>query len=136
MFGDHTYLSGVTHSLGEHFRKVAVEVDERFFQEVEGPSVLDIGSNDGTQLRHFQSLGYDVQGVESSRTAARIATAAGVPTLNEFFNLDCRRAGSGGNSHVVNAAGGVSSRRTSFRHPKASGRACARTGSLSSSFCT
>jgi len=25
MFGDHTYLSGVTASLSEHFRQVAVE---------------------------------------------------------------------------------------------------------------
>src|SRR5580693_6243486 len=36
MFADHTYLSGVTQSLGEHFRKSAVEVDERFFKDVEG----------------------------------------------------------------------------------------------------
>ena len=27
MFGDHTYLSGVTRSLGEHFGEVATEVD-------------------------------------------------------------------------------------------------------------
>lgn len=27
MFGDHTYLSGVTRSLSDHFRNVAVEVD-------------------------------------------------------------------------------------------------------------
>ncbi|HEV7225873.1 MAG TPA: class I SAM-dependent methyltransferase [Pirellulales bacterium] len=113
MFGDHTYLSGVTRSLSDHFRKVAAEVDERF-----GPSgalapalsqgeresgaemasagkrsksVLDIGSNDGTQLKHFQQLGYDVLGVESSKRTAEIANQAGVPTLNEFFNLQLVR---------------------------------------------
>ena len=31
MFGDHTYLSGVTKSLSAHFEKVAKEVDQRFF---------------------------------------------------------------------------------------------------------
>lgn len=86
MFGDHTYLSGVTKSLSEHFKGIANEVDERFMQGREHKSVLDIGSNDGTQLKHFQALGYEVLGVESSKTTARMANEAGVPTLNAFFN--------------------------------------------------
>lgn len=104
MFGDHTYLSGVTKSLSEHFRKIAVDVDDRFFKNTPGKSVLDIGSNDGTQLKHFQALGYDVLGVESSKGTAKIAQDAGVPTLNEFFNLDCVRK-LGRKFHVINAAG-------------------------------
>src|ERR1044071_3896125 len=40
MFGDHTYLSGVTKSLSEHFKKVAEEVDSRFFSDTQGKSVL------------------------------------------------------------------------------------------------
>ena len=104
MFGDHTYLSGVTRSLSEHFRAMAQEVDTRFEQDVRGKSVLDIGSNDGTQLKHFMALGYDVLGVESSRTTARIANEAGVPTRNAFFNLDTARD-IGRKFHVINAAG-------------------------------
>jgi SAM-dependent methyltransferase len=104
MFGDHTYLSGVTKSLGEHFGGIAREVDQRFFKNVPGKSVLDIGSNDGTQLKHFQALGYDVLGVESSKTTARIAREAGVPTLNEFFNLEVARS-LGRQFHAINAAG-------------------------------
>ena len=69
-----------------------------------GKSVLDIGSNDGTQLKHFQALGYDVLGVESSKTTARIAQEAGVPTLNEFFNVEVGRK-LGRKFHVINAAG-------------------------------
>ncbi len=88
MFADHTYLSGVTRSLSEHFADVAREIDQRFFKDRPGKSILDIGSNDGTQLKHFQALGYDVLGVESSKTTAQIAIAAGVPTLNAFFNLE------------------------------------------------
>jgi SAM-dependent methyltransferase len=104
MFGDHTYLSGVTQSLGEHFGGIAREVDWRFFKDLPGKSVLDIGSNDGTQLKHFQGLGYDVLGVESSKTTARIAQEAGVPTLNEFFNLEVAR-NLGRKFHAINAAG-------------------------------
>lgn len=88
MFGDHTYLSGVTRSLSDHFASVAHEVDTRFFKGAEKKSILDIGSNDGTQLKHFQALGYEVLGVESSKTTARLANDAGVPTLNAFFNLE------------------------------------------------
>ena len=55
MFGDHTYLSGVTQSLSEHFKSIAHEVDSKFFKNSLSKSVLDIGSNDGTQLKHFQT---------------------------------------------------------------------------------
>jgi SAM-dependent methyltransferase len=104
MFGDHTYLSGVTKSLSAHFRSVADEVSRRLAVRSRHPSVLDIGSNDGTQLKHFQALGYDVLGVESSKTTARMAVEAGVPTLNDFFNLDVARR-LGRKFDVINAAG-------------------------------
>lgn len=104
MFGDHTYLSGITQTLSEHFRRVAAEVDAAFFRDTAGKSVLDIGSNDGTQLKHFQALGYTVLGVESSKTAAALANQAGIPTLRRFFNLDVARD-LGRPFHVINAAG-------------------------------
>jgi SAM-dependent methyltransferase len=104
MFGDHTYLSGITQSLSEHFRMVAWEVDSRFFRDVPRKAILDIGSNDGTQLKHYKSLGYDVLGIESSKSTAKIANDAGIDTVNEFFNLDLayrlKRK-----FHVINAAG-------------------------------
>ena len=86
MFGNHTYLSGTTKSLSEHFKSIAVEVDNLFFKDKTSKSILDIGSNDGTQLKHFQALGYEVLGVESSEKTAEIANTSGVPTLNAFFN--------------------------------------------------
>ena len=104
MFGDHTYLSGMTKSLSQHFKSVAEEVDSRFFVNTPQKSVLDIGSNDGTQLKHFQALGYDVLGVESSQTTAKIANEAGVPTLNDFFNLDVVKK-LNRKFHAINAAG-------------------------------
>jgi SAM-dependent methyltransferase len=88
MFGDHTYLSGITKSLSDHFSRVASQVDEDFFCNRIDKLVLDIGSNDGTQLKHFQDLGYEVLGVESSLKTAQMANEAGIPTLNAFFNLE------------------------------------------------
>ena len=104
MFGDHTYLSGVTKSLSAHFQKVAQEVDQRFLATKKDKSVLDIGSNDGTQLKHFQALGYDVLGVESSKTTAKIANENKFPTLNKFFNLEIAQKINRKFS-VINAAG-------------------------------
>ena len=104
MFGDHTYLSGVTKSLSSHFEGIAQEVESRFNPKAEPKSILDIGSNDGTQLVHFQKLGWDVLGVESSKTTSEIALKAGIPTLNQFFNkqtiIDLNKK-----FDVINAAG-------------------------------
>lgn len=104
MFGDHTYLSGVTQSLSDHFRGVASEIDRRFFADRNDRAVLDIGSNDGTQLKHFAELGWRVQGVESSVTTAHMANQAGIPTLNVFFNENSARS-LDGPFDAINAAG-------------------------------
>jgi SAM-dependent methyltransferase len=104
MFADHTYLSGMTRSLDVHFAQVACQADARFFQDKTKKRVLDIGSNDGTQLRHFQKLGYDVLGVESSKSTAQRANAAGVPTLNAFFNLNTASQ-IDGKFDLINASG-------------------------------
>jgi SAM-dependent methyltransferase len=104
MFSDHTYLSGVTRSLSEHFSNVAREVDQRFFKDVPNKSVLDIGSNDGTQLKHFKTLGYDVLGVEPSKTIAQLANNAGINTVNTYFNLELAQQ-LDRQFDVINAAG-------------------------------
>jgi SAM-dependent methyltransferase len=104
MFRDHTYLSGVTKSLNQHFEKMAHLVDGQFLKNTRQKSVLDIGSNDGTQLKHFQKLGYEVLGVESSISTAKIANDSGVPTLNEFFNSELIKK-VGKQFDVINASG-------------------------------
>ncbi|HWB53856.1 MAG TPA: class I SAM-dependent methyltransferase, partial [Tepidisphaeraceae bacterium] len=96
--------SGITRSLSSHFREIAGEVDQRFTQTLKHKSVLDIGSNDGTQLKHFQSLGFDCLGVESSKTTAKIAVDHGIPTLNTFFNLDVAKS-LNRQFDIINAAG-------------------------------
>jgi 2-polyprenyl-3-methyl-5-hydroxy-6-metoxy-1,4-benzoquinol methylase len=104
MFADHTYLSGITKSLSEHFKNIAEEADSRFFKDINDKSVLDIGSNDGTQLKHFKALGYDVLGVESSKTIAKIANDNGIKTLNKFFNLETAKE-INRKFNIINAAG-------------------------------
>jgi len=52
---------------------------------VASPLVVDIGSNDGTWLRHFMDQGAEVLGVEPSRRISEQATSAGIETINEYF---------------------------------------------------
>lgn len=104
MFADHTYLSGITRSLSDHFQKIAEDANHRFFQNQLSKSALDIGSNDGTQLKHFQQLGYDVLGIESSKRIAEIANSQGIPTVRAFFNLPLAQT-LGRRFDLINAAG-------------------------------
>lgn len=106
MFGNHTYLSGVTNSLSMHFRDIADSTLARFFENRNPAqvSVLDIGSNDGTQLKHFQARGCQVLGIEPSQRTAAMALEAGIPTMNVFFNLDVARE-IDHKFDIINAAG-------------------------------
>ncbi len=104
MYSDHTYLSGITKSLKEHFDKVAKNVDDSFFKNKHKKSILDIGSNDGTQLESYKNLGYAILGVEASKTTARIANERKLTTLNAFFNLHTAKT-INKKFDVINAAG-------------------------------
>ncbi len=104
MFGDHTYLSGMTKSLCAHFEKTAQEVDSAFFKNKVDKRALDIGSNDGSQLQYYKALGYEVLGVESAKRIAQLANEKGIPTLNRFFNLETAQD-IGKPFDVINASG-------------------------------
>jgi len=84
-FGEqYTYLTGSSRTLVEYYTQLARRFAERFDLQ---PSdiVVDIGSNDGTFLKAFQSLGLEVLGVEGATKAAAVAEASGIPTLVRFF---------------------------------------------------
>lgn len=104
MYSDHTYLSGITKSLAIHFDQIAQTVDRRFCSDKKQKKVLDIGSNDGTQLKAYQKLGYEVLGVESAKGIAEIANRDGVPTMHAFFNMETADR-IGKTFDVFNAAG-------------------------------
>lgn len=88
VYSDHTYLSGITKSLKIHFDEVAKDVDNRFFKNTKSKNVLDIGSNDGTQLQSYKDLGYEILGVEASKSVSQIANSKNIPTLCKFYNLE------------------------------------------------
>lgn len=53
-----------------------------------GCKLLEIGSNDGFLTKQFIDKGYDAQGVDPSKTMAKIAESIGVKTHNTMFGMD------------------------------------------------
>ncbi len=88
MFSNHTYLSGVTKSLSAHFKKIINELNINYNKENQKKIILDIGSNDGTFLKHAKDLNWDVLGFESSTNISELANSNGIKTTNKFFNFE------------------------------------------------
>ena len=84
-FGDqYTYLTGSSESLIEYYSQLAKRLTEKFSLQP-GDTVIEIGSNDGTFLKAFQSLGMEVLGIEGASKSSEIAVAGGIPTVQQFF---------------------------------------------------
>jgi SAM-dependent methyltransferase len=71
--------------LVQHFKDTAARLTATYHLKP-GDLVVDIGSNDGTWLAHYQPLGMRVLGVDPAANVAQLAIARGVPTLVRFFN--------------------------------------------------
>ncbi|MDP9074842.1 MAG: class I SAM-dependent methyltransferase [Actinomycetota bacterium] len=86
IFTDYAYFSSYSDSWVAHARQFAHEAAQRFAL---GPSsfVVEIASNDGYLLSHFQELGVPVLGIEPARNVAVVAIERGVPTDVRFFGL-------------------------------------------------
>jgi SAM-dependent methyltransferase len=84
LYGNYIYMSSSSPEMQAHFPKYADEVIERI-KPVPEALVVDIGSNDGSLLRHFKKAGLRVLGVEPASEIARTATANGVKTIPGFF---------------------------------------------------
>lgn len=87
---NYLYFSSFSDHLLEHAREHA----ERLIAERGlGPDslVVEVGSNDGYLLRNFADRGVPVLGIDPAPDQAAAATAAGIPTLAEFFDADLAR---------------------------------------------
>lgn len=83
-YPDYPYRSGITETLKSNLQGMAQHVVKKLGL-AKGSLVIDIGSNDGTLLEGFKSLGMRVLGVEPTNVA-RIAIQNGIDTVNDFFD--------------------------------------------------
>lgn len=85
LYGNYLYQTAISLGLPEHFRRYADEVLAAVDIKP-GALVIDIGSNDGTLLRCFQEKQMRVLGIDPAPAAVETARAAGVDTIQAFFD--------------------------------------------------
>lgn len=107
MFKQHSYLSGTTKTLLNHFYELAKENLEQYNLDIDSDIILDIGGNDGSQLLEYKKLGFkNTINFESAYNICEISKNNGVNTINDFFNEDtCKKYLEKGSIKLINASG-------------------------------
>ena len=85
LFLDYIYFSSTSKLFLNHCHDLANELTKRLSLN-SNSLVLEIASNDGTQLQCFKDMGIPILGIDPAKNIANIANRKGVPTLPEFFN--------------------------------------------------
>jgi hypothetical protein len=91
LYGEYIYVTSSSSGLSDHFRTYAHSVINRCKLKL-GSMVVDLGSNDGTLLRHFQRRGMNVLGVEPAAHIAVQASASGIMSIADFFTPDLSKS--------------------------------------------
>ncbi|MDB9831597.1 class I SAM-dependent methyltransferase [Candidatus Pelagibacter sp.] len=87
MFNDqYPFYTGSSEYMKNHFKKFSNFVKKDFLNT--NSKIIEIGSNDGTLLKNFFENKENILGIEPSKNVAEKAISDGVPTLNEFFNVE------------------------------------------------
>jgi SAM-dependent methyltransferase len=119
LFGDYPYFSSYSTTMLQHAQRLVEELIPRRGL-TKTSLVIEIASNDGYLLQHYQRHGVPVLGIEPAPNVARVAVDHGIPTLCEFFGealaLDLRARGQRADvvhahnvlAHVVDLNGVVS----------------------------
>jgi methylation protein EvaC len=109
MFNDrYPFFSATSIRMQDHFAALARDV----IAALPGRDsfIVEIGSNDGTLLRHAATAGIRHLGIEPSASVARAAAGAGVATTAEFFDARLARQiqSTHGPAHAIIAANALS----------------------------
>jgi len=87
MFSEYLYLTSFSPTL---VAAAKTHVDARVSRHglAAGDLAMEIGSNDGYLLQHYQAHGLDVLGIDPAANVAAEALKRGVPTRTAFFGRD------------------------------------------------
>jgi SAM-dependent methyltransferase len=91
LFTDHPYITGVNVPIVQHFERLAKNAFEKLKLKPNS-LVMDIGCNDGTLLRAFQSYGMRVLGVDPGFRTGQLAQAEGITVCRTFWNSESGQA--------------------------------------------
>lgn len=85
LFSDYAYFSSYSDTWLQHAQAYAEQMMKRRLLDTR-TRVVEIASNDGYLLKHFQKKGVHILGIEPAQNVAEVAIEAGVPTRIAFFN--------------------------------------------------
>ena len=85
LFSNYIYVTGTSTTIAEHNARYAQAVADRLALRP-GDFVVEVASNDGSLLKHFQTHGATVLGGEPASNIAAMALERGFPTDNRFFS--------------------------------------------------
>lgn len=91
MFDDYLYISSMSDTLVAHLQGLAETVSSRFAL-TDDDLVVDVGCNDGTLLKGFQSHGATTLGIEPAVNLAAMSREAGVDVVNAYFGAETAEA--------------------------------------------
>jgi len=81
----YAFFSSTSRYMQVHFEGFANAVLGQVLAGRDDPFVVELGSNDGIMLRHFQRRGIRHLGIEPSTNVADVARGHGIRTVSEFF---------------------------------------------------
>ena len=87
MFRNYVYIPSTSETMLNHFVSLAKQAT-KITQAQKGELSIDIGSNDGTLLKSFKSLGMNVLGVDPAENLAKKANKEGVETMCALFTKE------------------------------------------------
>jgi hypothetical protein len=87
IFSQYAYFSSYSETWLEHARIYTQLMIERFGLDSDS-EVIELGSNDGYLLQYFREMNIPVLGIEPARNVAKVAEAAGIPTIVTFFGSE------------------------------------------------
>ena len=87
MFRNYVYIPSTSKTMRTHFASLARQTVKKTAGK-QGDLVVDIGSNDGTLLKSFNSFGMDVLGVDPAENLAKKANQEGVKTIPALFTKE------------------------------------------------
>ena len=91
IFSDYAYFSSYSPSWVAHARRFCEAIARRLDLGRKS-SVVEIASNDGYLLQHFQPLGVPALGIEPAANVAAVAIGKGIDTRVAFFGTELAKA--------------------------------------------
>ncbi len=84
LFRNYAYFSSFSDTMLQHAQDIVTKIQK--VRNLDSSAlVVEVASNDGYLLQHYQKLGIPVLGIEPAENIAKVAEQRGIATLCEFF---------------------------------------------------